>query len=483
MRQIAIISFLLGLVVAPNGFAFCGGVCSNQTIVNDSMPNWQIQEQILGQAQPGETICFRGGTYGPLTFDHPYYSVPQGEAGNWITIRSCPNETAVIEAGLDSSGQYPVSGVSFSAVNPMNSARYIEIRGFDIRSTYGGGFTTHAAFGVTINSGAHHIRIVENTISNFPGNGVGASTVDFLDIRANRIFGNANWFEMQGSGVSLYKLFTAPNAYNGDFFVNRYGVSFHNVVSGNRIYNNENKVNGPAHWADYDPNLQNPGVTDGNCVIMDRNVETQNLDGQSDYYWGTTLIENNVCYENGGRGIHVLNSDNVWVMNNTLYQNGRTPVCQPGTTNPDVCTLAPMAELSIATIPREDNGTVPWVTENRVMNNLVIGGSSNIPLLPLPEVEATHNIYPSNGLPGAIFATNMYGEEGSGVRNYGAAVDWGEYWTPWLTWQFQFTNVGARDFEIGAGSVASGKGALWMMPEVDFNGITREEPPSVGAYE
>ena len=34
-----------------------------------------------------------------------------------------------------------------------------------------------------------------------------------------------------------------------------------------------------------------------------------------------SLIAQNVVYQNGGRGIHVFRSSNVWVVNNTVYEN------------------------------------------------------------------------------------------------------------------------------------------------------------------
>jgi parallel beta-helix repeat protein len=49
---------------------------------------------------------------------------------------------------------------------------------------------------------------------------------------------------------------------------------------------------------------------DGNGIVVD-------LMGDAP----ATLIAENVVYQNGGRGIHVFRSSNVWVINNTVYQN------------------------------------------------------------------------------------------------------------------------------------------------------------------
>jgi parallel beta-helix repeat protein len=42
------------------------------------------------------------------------------------------------------------------------------------------------------------------------------------------------------------------------------------------------------------------------------------------------LVENNVIYCNGGRGVYVFNSDGVDILNNTFYQNSQHPKIQEG---------------------------------------------------------------------------------------------------------------------------------------------------------
>ena len=64
--------------------------------------------------------------------------------------------------------------------------------------------------------------------------------------------------------------------------------------------------------------------SDGNGIIMDdfRNTQHPNPAGVYPY---RSLVENNVCYLNGGKGVHVFISDNVTVRNNTCYFNNRDP--------------------------------------------------------------------------------------------------------------------------------------------------------------
>ncbi|MDC6684683.1 hypothetical protein N4Q63_26800, partial [Leclercia adecarboxylata] len=61
--------------------------------------------------------------------------------------------------------------------------------------------------------------------------------------------------------------------------------------------------------------------SDGNGIIVDRN------DGITNKlpYHGRTLIANNVVYGNGGRGIHIYQSDHVTVTSNSTYYNNQDP--------------------------------------------------------------------------------------------------------------------------------------------------------------
>ncbi|NJK87032.1 MAG: DUF1565 domain-containing protein [Bacteroidales bacterium] len=71
--------------------------------------------------------------------------------------------------------------------------------------------------------------------------------------------------------------------------------------------------------------VQSTGIpTDGNGIILDDFHCSQSWDiGQTGgvNYPHASLIENNLCYNNGGRGIHIFNSDNATIRNNTCYYN------------------------------------------------------------------------------------------------------------------------------------------------------------------
>jgi len=68
-------------------------------------------------------------------------------------------------------------------------------------------------------------------------------------------------------------------------------------------------------------------ATDGNGIIIDSN-RGQQTNGVA--YEGATLIFGNLTYDNGGRGVHIYQSDNITVVNNTTYHNVSDPLlCEP----------------------------------------------------------------------------------------------------------------------------------------------------------
>jgi parallel beta-helix repeat protein len=75
---------------------------------------------------------------------------------------------------------------------------------------------------------------------------------------------------------------------------------FHNVIRGNLIYDNMNEV----------------GVhSDGNGIIIDNSGDNP----------PPTLIENNIVFDNGGKGIQVYSAGNVTIRNNSCYHNSKDP--------------------------------------------------------------------------------------------------------------------------------------------------------------
>lgn len=235
------------------------------------------------KSSPGMTVYFRGGVYDEAVLGENVIR-QGGTPDEWLTIRPYPGEEVEIVAG----GEY---GDGFE----IRNASYIEIRDFTIV----GREDSQHGNGVTGNELSHDIRVLNNRISGFGQSGVSFVASSRITIEGNEIRDTAARSFWQGSGISLFEA-------EGPIVPMEQGYS--NIVRSNYLVGNYNGV----------PSRRGV-LTDGNCIIIDFfNVET------TPDYLGSTLVENNVCVENGGRGVHVFNSSNVMVRNNTLIGNGRS---------------------------------------------------------------------------------------------------------------------------------------------------------------
>jgi hypothetical protein len=149
-------------------------------------------------------------------------------------------------------------------------------------------------------TGNHHMVIRNCKIHDFPGGGIGGIKSDYVTVENNLIY-NVNWYTMYASSaISLW------HTYNSDM-----ETGYKNFVRGNTCYNSKTLVK----W------ISCKCLSDGNGIIIDDNRMTQ--DGSIGLpYVGRTLVENNLCFNNGGSGIHAFSSNHVDIINNTAYHNG-----------------------------------------------------------------------------------------------------------------------------------------------------------------
>ncbi len=160
--------------------------------------------------------------------------------------------------------------------------------------------------------------------------GLGLNNSEWYYVIHNTIYNNSGSSGYQGSGLSLVVVQCIetlnPACASGSTYAGgtgtytpsgmdlTYAAPYHNIISGNRVYNNSIAANNPVGCGNH---------TDGNGIIMDTFLdETKN----SIVYPFQTLVGGNVSYANGGRGIHVFRTSNVTVANNTVYGNG-TDTC------------------------------------------------------------------------------------------------------------------------------------------------------------
>lgn len=259
--------------------------------------------QALAVVQPGDTILVAAGDYREVNGIAIKVS---GRPDAWIKIKAAPGaRPKIISSGWHGFGL--TGGIS-----------YIEIEGFEV-AWVPNPQTAKQVDGVGIAPAyaSHHLRFLNNVVHGFGTGGICSLDCDYLHLEGNVIYDTAKTSPYGGSAISLCR------AFNCDEF-----AGYHNVVRGNICYDNELLVSV----------LESSGgngrtLTDGNGIIIDvfmrsranpRKPHTQDRGGPLEPYRGRTLVENNLIYDNGGRGIHVFRSEKVDVINNTCYMNQKS---------------------------------------------------------------------------------------------------------------------------------------------------------------
>ncbi|NNG72369.1 RTX toxin [Rhizobium laguerreae] len=238
-----------------------------------STPFRTIGEAMSANLKPGDEVVVKPGTYNEsINIDK------DGSAAGDITLRSEVPGAALIRPPA---GSY--TGISVNA-------NYVTIDGFDIKGGNGDGIEAN---------NVHHVSILNNKVHDSGESGIQFNYSDFVKIVGNETYHNAStgWF----SGISIYE--------NRNITGDTSTTGYRNIVQNNISHDNVTKTG--AH-------------TDGNGIIIDDFQSTQ-ADGHPNYTF-KTLVDNNLVYENGGKGVQVAWSDSVTVQNNTAYHNNQDPL-------------------------------------------------------------------------------------------------------------------------------------------------------------
>jgi len=284
----------------------------NHSGVTPKTPFRNIQKA-ADLTQPGDTVYVMNGVY---TNDYPNGNIVKitrsGTANARITYQAYPGHSPKLVS--KNWNAFSISGASYITIdgfelqgnnsnltleeaiseknntdNPLTSGNGIEVRAYDDKYP-------------------HHIIIRNNEVYEFGGGGIYTYHADYVTIENNVVYNNA-WYSPYGnSGISNYQ------NWNSDGY-----TGYKMIIRGNITYNNQNLI----------PWFQAGKVTDGNGIIIDDARNTQN-GSTLGVYQGRSLIENNISYNNGGRGINIYKSNFVDVMNNTIYQNSRHPEIKDG---------------------------------------------------------------------------------------------------------------------------------------------------------
>lgn len=240
---------------------------------------WQTIQYAVDNINNGDTIIVLDGDY----FENIEIT-ESGAAGGVKTLKS-QNQYG---AKLINTADYYKDGIKVTC-------NYWNINGFEIYHSnlndiaYG-----HGIFVL----GGNHIAISNNKIHDCGGSGIQYGAFDYATVKNNIVYNTSYYNTYQTSGISLFQARAFDNL-----------PGYHNIIQSNTSYNNIN-IN----------TFANGQTTDGNGIIIDdfRNTQYPFFNVS---YAHATLVDNNLCYGNGGKGLHIFYSNNVSLFNNTAYNN------------------------------------------------------------------------------------------------------------------------------------------------------------------
>lgn len=309
---------------------------SNSGNGSSSSPWKTISKAMQANLKPGDDVVVRAGTYNEFV-----RISASGDSSGYITVRAEKPGTVKITPPSDKTYGVHIQG------------DYVELNGFEIAGAKGAGVTANLT---------HHVRIINNEVHDNGTHGISVSRSDFVTVQGNVTYGNAS--KGYYSGISIYH----PENITGDTS----SKGFRIVVRGNISYDNVTDT-GPH--------------SDGNGIIMDdfRSTKSASLPA----YLFPSLVENNLVYSNGGKGIQVAWSDYVTVRNNTAWHNGQdlkaTGTWRGNLSNMNSSNNVWVNNIAVADLDRHKSNTAidntsfkGYTNSNNVWkNNLTYDGRSN----------------------------------------------------------------------------------------------------------
>ena len=267
----------------------------------------------------GDTVFVMNGTYtNPCNQCHVVTVTRPGNAANWIVYKNYLNHKPLLQ--FNAWGGFMV----------RDNGAYIEINGFTVKGNNANATLTGALnqpgscnnpgpdFDPSFNGSGlgcdgrgdmygtghpHHIRFVNNDISECGAAGISCIQSDYITVENNLIYNNC-WYTVFGaSGISFYQSWNLDSNF----------ADYKMIIKNNKLYGNRLMV----------PWIGCCCISDGNGIIIDDGKNTQN-NSPIGRYKGKTWVTNNICIKNGGSGIHAYESENADIVNNTTYQNSQS---------------------------------------------------------------------------------------------------------------------------------------------------------------
>ena len=254
----------------------------------------------------GDILIVGNGTY---NISNQIYISGKGGTSSQRTIIKSKNPRG---AKIRTSSQY--GGIE------IRNSNWITVDGFDVGASNP---SSSSNTGTGIEAwGSHHVIFKNNYVHDCGCGGISFRESDYVTIERNVVKDNAKISNYNCSGISVYQ----PNQLNNN-------SGFHIIIRRNVAYENECDV--PFNVGA--GNFNQP--TDGNGIILD---DFNNTQGSSfPPYKAKTLIENNLCFNNGGAGIKVFEVDNATIRHNTTWHNSRILKNYSGTPGEIAVTYSP----------------------------------------------------------------------------------------------------------------------------------------------
>ena len=296
-----------------------GNDANNGTSIATALRTIQIGADY---ANAGDTVLVMDGIYTnePMRGEVVFLN-KAGNANNWIVIKNYPDHHPKIIFN------------TWAAFSIQPGTAFLEINGFEIQGNNdnvtlanalvqyhscgnpgvetdpyqpefnGNGIAADGRYSSPGFNKPHHIKILNNIVYDCGGGGISAIQSDYITIKNNVVYDNS-WYTIFGcSGISIYQSWSSDNN----------TTDFKNIVEGNICHHNRLFV----------PWFNGCVISDGNGIIIDDNLNTQN-GSDLGAYTGKTLVQNNIIYQNGGSGIHSYSSQHVTIRNNTAYKNSQS---------------------------------------------------------------------------------------------------------------------------------------------------------------
>ncbi len=398
--------------------------------------------------KPGDVVLALNGTYSDDARGAVLGLNTAGTADAWITYRAYPGHTPVIQTN----GIW--GGITFGA-----AAQYLEVNGFTVignnpsltlagaqaaqsdpahNPKYNGNCIVVQA-NRTAGPYPHHIRILNNTVSECPGGGIASVGADYLTISGNTVYNTSLYSAYGCSGISTLIDYDTDPADTA--------TTYKMIITNNVVYGNQELI----AW------LSAGYISDGEGIIVDSN-HNHDYDTQVPYpaYTGRTLIANNVVYANGSAAIEIYQSSHVDVVNNSTFGNITTPA-------------GPSAAIAQVTGRGEMN--LGHISDVKVYNNIFYSRAGQNPLTQSTacgDCSIDYNVY--------YGGTNAW-NTGNSNGAHDKAVD------P-LYVNADVSHPASVNLKLGASSPVLGAASSRLAPSTDILGNPRPGPSGYtpGAY-